>query len=198
MTEIIKTEKSILITYELSKILPNEEDKDLIKRCIEEIKDNLEIRPEIKIYGRKLNQNRDIGFYSDESKGYQYSGTIAKSKPLTENLKYLLEGINKYFESEYNGILINCYNDGTQSIGKHSDDEKFLDKTGVIAISYGATRKFRIRDKQTGKIVKDLYTHSNQVIHMSGDFQKEFTHEIPVEKKVLSTRYSLTFRKHLI
>ena len=31
---------------------------------------------------------------------------------------------------------------------------------------------------------------------MVGDFQKEFTHEIPVEKKVTMERYSFTFRKH--
>ena len=33
---------------------------------------------------------------------------------------------------------------------------------------------------------------------MKGEFQKEFTHEIPVQKKVKNCRYSLTFRKHLI
>ena len=32
---------------------------------------------------------------------------------------------------------------------------------------------------------------------MGGNFQKEFTHEIPIEKKVLDTRYSLTFRRHM-
>jgi len=31
---------------------------------------------------------------------------------------------------------------------------------------------------------------------MGGNFQKEFTHEIPVEKKIKEVRYSLTFRKH--
>lgn len=33
---------------------------------------------------------------------------------------------------------------------------------------------------------------------MGGNFQKEFTHEIPIEKKITDTRYSLTFRKHLV
>ena len=32
---------------------------------------------------------------------------------------------------------------------------------------------------------------------MAGDFQKEFTHEIPIEKKVEGVRYSFTFRRHL-
>ena len=42
----------------------------------------------------------------------------------------------------------------------------------------------------------DIPTISNSIIHMGGDFQKEFTHGIPVEKKVNGVRYSLTFRKH--
>ena len=42
----------------------------------------------------------------------------------------------------------------------------------------------------------DIPTTSNSIIHMGGDFQKEFTHGIPVEKKVKEERYSLTFRKH--
>ena len=32
---------------------------------------------------------------------------------------------------------------------------------------------------------------------MAGDFQKEFTHEIPAEKKIKEGRISFTFRKHL-
>ena len=30
----------------------------------------------------------------------------------------------------------------------------------------------------------DIPTISNSIIHMSGDFQKEFTHGIPIEKKI--------------
>ena len=33
---------------------------------------------------------------------------------------------------------------------------------------------------------------------MAGNFQKEFTHEIPIEKKVKEVRYSFTFRTHLV
>lgn len=94
--------------------------------------------------------------------------------------------------------MVNKYDDGNNYIGDHCDDEKTLDKGGVISISYGAVRKFRIRDKVTKKIIIDIPTKSNSIIHMGGDFQKEFTHGIPVEKKVKEVRYSLTFRKHTI
>ena len=75
-------------------------------------------------------------------------------------------------------------------------NETNLGNSGVVAISYGAERNFRIRDKKTGKIVENIPTKSNSIIQMAGDFQKEFKHEIPIQKKVLGERYSFTFRHH--
>jgi len=40
----------------------------------------------------------------------------------------------------------------------NDDDEKALSKTGVVAISVGAERTFRIRDKTTKKIIIDIHT----------------------------------------
>ena len=96
-----------------------------------------------------------------------------KSQKLTLNLEKLLEYINTKFNSKYNGILINFYEDGTKYISKHSDDEKNLDHSGVVSVSYGEIRKFRIRDKKTNKIIKDIPTETDKIIQMTGDFQKE-------------------------
>ena len=137
-----------------------------------------------------------IGFFSDESRGYYYSNKLAPSIGLTPYLKKLLEAVNKYFSGNYNGILVNRYADGNDYIGSHSDDESNLGNSGVIAISYGAERNFRIRDKVTKKIVENIPTKSNSIIQMAGDFQKEFKHEIPIQKKILGERYSFTFRYH--
>jgi alkylated DNA repair dioxygenase AlkB len=72
-----------------------------------------------------------------------------------------------------------------------------LSSAGVVSVSFGASRKFRIRDKATNNIVIDIPTNSNEILIMGGDFQKEFTHEVPVEKKITTARISFTFRKHL-
>jgi alkylated DNA repair dioxygenase AlkB len=149
------------------------------------------------IFGKPAVQNRNNGFFSNSSIGYYYSGKLTASKPLTSALNHLLDLINTQFNSDFNGILINEYPDGEHYIGKHSDDEKTLSDAGVVCISYGASRKFRIRDKLTGKIVMDIPTTSKEFLIMGGNFQKEFTHEIPVEKKIKDKRVSFTFRKHL-
>ena len=50
----------------------------------------------------------------------------------------------------------------------------------------------------TKKIIIDIPTNSYELMHMGGKFQEEFTHEIPIQKKVKEERYSFTFRKHKI
>lgn len=192
MQTLIKTEKSFLNQYDLP-----ENFNVIIKNITEEINDKLLVNPPIIVYGKKCHQHRAIAFFSNESIGYRYSGQIANSKELTENLKLLINYINNNFNAGFNGILVNKYNSGLDYISRHSDDETSLSKIGVVAISHGAIRKFRIRDKNTKKIVKDIPTLSNKILHMGGDFQKEFTHEIPIEKKVKNVRWSFTFRKHL-
>lgn len=194
METLIKTEQSELIIHELEP-----EIIALLEQCVQEVDAELDYHPEIKIFDKICHQQRSIGFYSDTSMGYNYSNTITPSKKMKPCLRELLIYVNDKFDADFNGILINKYENGEEYIGKHSDDEKGLrPNCGVIAMSFGAVRKFRIRDKITNKIVLDVPTNPNKIIQMAGNFQKEFTHEIPVEKKVKECRYSLTFRRHLI
>ena len=191
MTIIFDSGKSKLQEYDF-------ENEELIDCCINDIKDKLLDYPNIKIYGKECIQHRSIGFFSNDSIGYKYSGQMAHSQELNENTAKLLNDINIIFNSDYNGILVNKYENGLDYIGAHSDDESGLSSIGVLALSYGATRKFRIRNKTDKKIVIDIPLTSYKIIHMGGDFQKEYTHEIPIERKVKEVRYSFTFRKHLI
>ena len=171
---------------------------DLLLECISDIKGKLDENPPIMIYGKQATQHRNIGFFSDASIGYHYAGQLAESKPLSNALNELLNLINGDFNTDFNGILVNEYPDGEHYIGKHSDDERALSNAGVVCISYGASRKFRIRDKLTNKIIMDIPTTSKEIWVMGGDFQKEFTHEVPIEKKIKDKRVSFTFRKHII
>jgi alkylated DNA repair dioxygenase AlkB len=168
----------------------------LMQLCIDDVKDKLLIKPPIYLYNKTLHQRRDVAFFSNTSRGYEYSGQIATSQPLSTSLTTLLETVNAMFGASFNGILVNRYDDGENYISAHSDDERNLDAVGVVAISVGQTRTFRIREKDTKKIVIDVEMEDMDIIHMRGEFQKEFTHEIPPTKKALAVRYSFTFRNH--
>ena len=168
--------------------------KELLENCIIDIE--LEEQPEIIIFGKKCKQQRNVGFFSNESIGYKYSKKMMESKPLSESMIELLRIINMEIGAEFNGILVNKYMDGNDYISAHSDDETGLDSVGVVSISYGSERIFRIRDKATKEIVCDESTTHCSILHMGGNFQKVYTHEIPIQKKIKEPRISFTFRKH--
>lgn len=196
--EIGQPLKSLIKTEASSLQLGMFSNPRLIEQCVEETARLLEEKPMLKLFGKDVRQPRNVGFFSDTSAGYKYSTTMMASKPLTDGLKEMLRIVNEMFPmGNFNGILINTYQDGLDNIGRHSDNEKQLSPVGVVAISHGAVRKFRIRDKE-GKITLDVPTTSGSIMWMQGNFQKEFTHEIPVEKKVKTSRTSFTFRSHVV
>jgi len=170
--------------------------KELLEKCIIDIEPQLEERPEIIIFGKKCKQQRNVGFFSNESIGYKYSKKMMVSKPLSKFMSELLHIVNKETCAEFNGILINKYMDGNDYISAHSDDETGLDSVGVVSISYGSERIFRVRNKETKEIICDELTTHCSILHMGGNFQKLYTHEIPIQKKIKEPRISFTFRKH--
>jgi len=171
--------------------------KELLEQCISYVEPLLVERPEIIIYGKPCKQHRNVGFFSNESIGYKYSKKLMASQSLSVSLTALLFEINRMLGTQFNGILVNKYMDGNDYIGAHSDDETGLDGIGVVAISYGAERNFRIRNKNDKTIICNEPTTHCGILHMGGNFQKLYTHEIPMQKKITESRISLTFRTHI-
>lgn len=174
-------------------------------------------RPLIMMRGSLVEQTRDVGFFSDESEGYTYSGRLMPSQPLIPSTSTLLNTVNWYLGTSFNGILANLYMDGLDKIGAHSDNEAGLDQQRkcVASIAFGATRTFRIRylnscptdlvvnnsvDRRSfdSTMVADIPHYQGMLMVMAGEFQSEFTHEIPgvAVSKVSTPRLSLTFRQH--
>lgn len=189
---VVLSENAELVIFEL-----DGEGMQLLNACGTKVVDQLERHRKFFLYGREVQERRSVGFFSDESKGYKYSKKTVHPNPLTPELKALLEYVNRKLGSHFNGILVNYYESGDEYISKHSDDEKGLDPSaGVVALNLGASRIFRIRDKNSNKIVLDVKTNENEMLQMAGkDFQKMYTHEIP-KQKGLEWRISFTFRYH--
>lgn len=157
--------------------------------------------PKGKLFGKDITFHRWMGFFSNTSEGYKFSGQTIKTGGLCPTLQALLDAVNNelkdILDTPFNGILINVYTSGEDYISAHSDDEKELgNKKIVAAISLGQERTFRIRDKKTKEIKLNLPTEDGQLLVMSGNFQQKYTHEIPIEKKKNGIRVSCTFRYH--
>lgn len=127
-----------------------------------------------------------------------------KSQRLSPEMREIMSAVNNKLGTAFNGILLNYYADGSETIGAHSDDEKglYTDKgnstiASIIIDSDSEPRIFRIRNKSTKEIVYDCPTPDGCLIVMQGQFQKELTHEIPASKRIKEPRWSLTFREHI-
>lgn len=189
---VIERDNAQLVVHMVPKLI-----SDAVSLVVEDIKLDYHHQPEIFVYGRMCEQPRDIQFRSDVSKGYFYSGQCAEAQPLTAELKQILAWANALVGASFNGILINRYVNGTKHVGAHADSEAGLDQNaGVLAISHGVDRIFRIRDKVTKKIVKDVTARQGEAIQMRGDFQSTFLHEIPKQATIREERISFTFRLH--
>lgn len=189
---LLSTEKSSLWCVENYSADP-ESDFELLNKIY------CQQQPKIFIMGKVCNQRRDVGFYSNEIKQYGYNKIPTPAMEFKEDsiLSTILEKVNCDFNTTFNGVLVNKYNNGSDYIGAHSDNEKELDKTNssVISIGYGTTRKFRIKNKLKQTVLD--YDHKpGTLLVMDGEFQKEFTHEIPKQLKIKDCRISLTFRYH--
>ena len=184
--------------------------KELVEAVAKEAQPQLHVRPTIRLYGREAHQNRNVGFFRRTTpflgpRGYRYSGQVMLAQPMTGDMHALANVLEALAGIKIDSFLINYYKDGTDCIGAHSDDEAGVHpQHGVLSVSVGATRTFRLRSKENGEKVLDVPSKHLRALHMNnliigethtfGNFQAQFTHEIPVEKKVLGPRTSITCR----
>ena len=149
------------------------------------------------MFGKHIVTARQVAWYGDENYSYTYSGhNHVALKWSTEllSIKQVVENIAGY---TYNSCLLNLYEDGTQGMGWHHDDEKGLGKNANIAsVSFGAERRFDFRHKQSREKVSVMLEHGSLLI-MRGTTQSNWQHQIPKTKKVTSPRINLTFRRML-
>ena len=145
------------------------------------------------------------GVYMESLKnieGYKYSNQIVKSLEMDEILKKNLLCINKEIDSDFDSFFMNFYrNNGTDYIGKHSDDESQMGKNSTVACltiadNIECIRIMRFREKTTKKKV-DVKLYPGSLLVMSGKTQEKWTHEIPKSKTIPGNRISLTARKFL-
>lgn len=152
---------------------------------------------EVLLYGKYYQTARKVVWYGDDFYHYHYSGMAKQSHlwhPLLLSLKQQIEHITGH---QFNSCLANLYEDGTQAMGWHSDDEPALigpqGETVIASVSLGATRKFRFKHK-TGAEQVDLMLHSGQLIVMRGKTQRYWKHALTKSMKVTEPRINLTFR----
>lgn len=157
----------------------------------------------IKVCGRDAQQNRYSCFFaSSPNLNYRYSGVNSLgSQPFPEAVnkirlmvqKEIYDKTRKSFE--FNFCLLNKYQNGTDNIGWHSDDERSLDAHAPIAsVSLGASRFFDVWESNDHKRKVRTELHSGDMVVMWPPMQKHYQHSVPTQKTITNIRVNLTFR----
>jgi alkylated DNA repair dioxygenase AlkB len=173
-----------------------------------------EERPEIMMYGQLTKTPRYTQTYSNDNKGYRFSGVTHEAKPFPPIVaKYMAYAnkicetmlLNDYDGRTFNMALLNWYEDGKHYIGYHSDDETQLYKnnrqeTLVFSISFGQKRKFQVqrkdKDKEFNEDVLNIDLTDCCALVMGGKCQTNYKHGVPPVKgkAIINKRLNLTFR----
>ena len=149
---------------------------------------------EIKIFGKTYNQPRLVAWQGDLP--YKYSGGIWSAAPFSETVYLLKKAVELETETIYNGVLLNLYRDGRDSMGWHSDNEKELGLAPIVSsLSFGAERNFRIRSKRVKGSSFSIALRNNSLFVMKPGCQDLYEHTLPKTLKSKGIRINLTFRK---
>lgn len=151
----------------------------------------------IKMFGKIYRQPRLVGWQGDHGVSYTYSGKKYQAASWTSQVKSIRSIVESLLNVSFNFVLLNCYRNGHDCMGRHSDDEKELGVQPIIAsVSFGQSRPLVFTHKETkDKLSIDL--DHNSLLIMSGLTQKQWWHELPRRKNIDSPRINMTFRQIL-
>ena len=146
------------------------------------------------VFGKLILTKRKVAWYGNEKYPYTYSSRTKEALPWSTELLQLKEAIEIKSGASFNSCLMNLYHDGNEGVAWHSDDEKALVQRATIAsLSFGAERKFVFKHK-ANKTIVNTFLENGSLLLMKGDTQKNWLHQLPKTKKIVTPRISLTFR----
>jgi len=147
----------------------------------------------IRLFGRQIAMPRLVAWYGDLA--YTYSGLTMPAADWPPCLAGIKGTVSERAAQPFNGVLLNLYRDGRDSMSWHADDEAELGREPVVAsLSLGAARRFVFRrsDDKTKKVAVDL--PGGSLLVMAGPTQHHWQHAVPKTAKPVGERINLTFR----
>ncbi len=152
-------------------------------------------QPQVRIYGRQLAVPRLVAWYGDADASYRYSGLSHQPLPWTPLLAQIRAQVEQAAGQPLNGVLLNYYRDGQDSMGWHSDDEAELGANPLIAsLNLGGTRRFDLRRKGHNRIEHSLHLQHGSLLVMRGPTQHHWQHQVAKTRTPCASRLNLTFR----
>jgi alkylated DNA repair dioxygenase AlkB len=118
--------------------------------------------------------------------------------PWTNELRDIKIKVEEHTGLTFNGVLLNYYRDGNDSVAWHSDKDTIPGlKTEIASVSFGQARNFDFRNKEHHRQQYSLELGNGSLLLMKGDLQKYWEHRIAKSVVPMKARINLTFRKVL-
>ncbi len=126
---------------------------------------------------------------------YNYSRITYAVTPMHPRLVPIVDHLEATLGFRPNNCLLNFYEDGTSTMGYHSDStEELAPGTGVAIVSLGAVRSLTFRSKTDDAEKHSYLLKSGSLLYMSQAIQDDWKHAILKQDNV-GSRISLTFRQ---
>ena len=151
---------------------------------------------EITLYGKTHPIPRLQAWYGESHTTYRYSSLTLEPLAFTQTLLEIKESVESASHHKFNCVLANLYRTGRDYAAWHSDDEVVLgDNPTIASVSFGATRKFRLKHKtDRGLAPIDLDLEQGSLLVMSGQTQRNYKHQLVKTAREVGERINLTFR----
>ena len=150
---------------------------------------------EVYIYGKKIITKRKTAWYGDNNIAYTYSKSTKIALPFTPILIEIKNIVEQICDAQFNACLLNLYQNGSEAMAWHCDNEPSIVKHSTIAsVSLGAERKFSFKHKISNEKI-DILLENGSLLAMKNEIQDFWLHALPQQNKVLTPRINLTFRQ---
>jgi alkylated DNA repair dioxygenase AlkB len=117
---------------------------------------------------------------------------VGRLPPYLEELRARL---SERYGVEIDSCLVNLYRDGNDAVAWHGDTvRKLMPTPHVFTVSLGVRRRFLLRRRSGGPVVRTYLPGEGDLIVMGGRTQHEWLHTVPRDRRVSGARMSITFR----
>jgi len=148
------------------------------------------------MYDKEVVTPRLSAWYGDKR---QRDEGKREALPWLPELYDLKKRIEHFTGITFQGVLLNEYRDGNDSVAWHADKDTAPGiKTDIASVSLGQERSFDFRSKNDHKQQYAIKLEYGSLLLMKGALQKGWEHRIAKSTVPMKARINLTFRKVIV
>ncbi|MCH5717836.1 alpha-ketoglutarate-dependent dioxygenase AlkB family protein [Niabella hibiscisoli] len=145
------------------------------------------------MYDKEVITPRLSAWYGDKRKRDEGK---REALPWLSELDDLRQRIEQHTGVSFQGVLLNYYRDGNDSVAWHADKDTMPGlKTDIASVSIGEERNFDFRNKDDHRKKYSIKLEHGSLLLMKAELQKGWEHRIAKSIMPMNARINMTFRK---